>query len=214
MRRMLALGAFLAASLAALPICAEDVSPGRSRVRITGSGNNVVLERKAAPERNAPRVAQPAPPGLIDSAADLKASGATDAAVIAYLRAHGDDIPAVIDAEDARRLRKAGAGKSVMDYLARVSAVDIGETGEGHEVVYAEPAPAAEADYSNGIPYYEAYAGGYSAPYPGHSRPVLPRHPIYRNRQTGFHHGRPPFQVGAHTRAEISRVPAQGRMQQ
>ena len=214
MRRTLVLGAFFAASFAALPVCAEDVSQSRSRVRITGSGNNVVLERQAVPRKNAPRVAEPAPPGPIESAADLKASGASDAEVIAYLRAHGDDIPPVIDAEDARRLRKAGAGKSVMDYLARVSAVDIGETGEGHEVVYAEPAPAAEPDYSNGIPYYEAYVGGYSAPYPGYSRPVLPRHPIYRGRPTGFHHGRPPSPAGAHSRAEISRMPAHWRMQQ
>ena len=214
MRRMLTLGAFLAASLSALPVCAADVSPGRSRVRISGTGSNVVLERQAGPERKAPRVAESPPPGPIDSAAELKASGASDAAVIAYLRAHGDDLPPVIDADDVRKLRRAGAGKGVVDYLARVSAVDIGETGEGHEVVYAEPAPAAEPDYSNGIPYYEAYYGGYSAPYPGHSRPVLPRHPIVRGRHTGFHHGRPPSQAGAHSRAEISRMPAFWRMQQ
>ena len=214
MRRTLVLGAFLAASLAALPVCAEDVSPGRSRVRISGTGSNVVLERQAAPERHAPRVVESAPPGPIDSAAELKVSGVSDVAVIAYLRAHGDDLPPVIEADDVRKLRKAGAGKSVMDYLARVSAVDIGQTGEGHEVVYAEPPTAAEPDYSNGIPYYEAYYGGYSAPYAGHSRPVLPRHPINRGRPTGFHHGRPPSQAGAHSRAEISRMPAFWRMQQ
>lgn len=213
MRRMLALGAFLAASLATIPVYAQDVSSGRSRVRISGTGSNVVLERHAAPEKPAPRVAEPAAPGPIDSAAGLKASGASDATVIAYLRAHDDDIPPVIEADDVRKLRRAGAGKSVMDYLARVSSLDIGETGEGHEVNYTAPAPAAESDYSNGIPYYEAYVGGYSGYTPGYSRPVFPRHPIHRGQHTGLHHGRPPVQAGAHPRTTFSSLPAQWRMQ-
>jgi len=160
MDRKLALAALFAASLSALPVLAQDAAPPRSKVKITGSGNNVVLERHAAPQRPE-RKSEPAleaAPGPIDSAAQMKASGASDAAVIAYLKSR-DDLPTVIAADDVRRLRKAGAGPSVIGWLSRVAALDIGETGEGHEVAaYAEPAPSM--DYGS-----QVYDAGYSAPY-------------------------------------------------
>jgi hypothetical protein len=209
MDRKLVLAALFAASLSALPLRAQDAAPGRSKVRITGSGNSVVLERHPAPEtsrRKSPPASEPAQ-GPIDSAAQMKASGASDAAVIAFLKSR-DDLPAVIAADDVRRLRKAGAGQSVIGWLSRVAALDIGETGEGHEVAaYAEPAPAMDygsqvydAGYS--VPYY--YGGGY---YPaggytpsrfhrfGHAshpivRPAAGAHPIAHVPRPAPHVGR------------------------
>ena len=169
MRRTLALAVFLAVSLCPLSVRAQDVPAGRARVKITGSGNNVVLERQAAPQRSEPRssvfaeAAPPSPPpppspSPIDLAARMKASGASDAAVISYLKSR-DDLPTIIDSADVRRLRKAGAGQVVIGWLSRVSALDIGETGEGHEAPeYAPPAPAM--DYGA-----QVYDAGYSVPY-------------------------------------------------
>ena len=163
MVRKLALAALLAASLLAGPVHAQEATPVRSKVRITGSGSNVVLERQAAPElreRKPSAVAEAAPPSPIDSAARMKASGASDDAVISYLKSR-DDLPTVIDSAEVRRLRKAGAGQHVIGWLSTVAALDIGETGEGHEAPeYAPPAPAIAMDYGA-----QAYDAGYSVPY-------------------------------------------------
>jgi hypothetical protein len=88
--------------------------------------------------------------------------------VIAYLRAHETQLPPVIEAADVRRLRKAGAGKSDVAYLATVAAVDVGETGEGREpAVSNAPLPETEPETPfYGMPYGYPVAGGYAAPHP------------------------------------------------
>ena len=70
---------------------------------------------------------------MLDQAADLKARGASDDDVVDYLHAYQASLPPIIEARDIRTLRKAGAGQSVVTWLSRVAAVDIGETGEGRE---------------------------------------------------------------------------------
>ena len=115
---------------------------------------------------------RPVSAGPLGEAIRLKAQGATDTAVIAYLHAHEAKLPPVVDSEDVKKLRKAGAGKSVVAYLATVAAVDIGETGEGHDaLVSAERASPIETETA---PYgmSDAYglSGGYGTPY--RARPI------------------------------------------
>ena len=170
MRRKLPLGPIAAAFLCAAAVCAQDgaaPSPGRSRVRISGTGSNIVLEREPRPERKASRAPEAAPSPL-DSAAELKAAGASDETVLSHLRARADEIPPVIMAEDGRRLRKAGAGPDVIAWLSRNTALDIGETGEGHESPDYVAAPPPQ-DYGMGV-----YDAGYAVPWGGYGAPSYP----------------------------------------
>lgn len=161
----------------------------RERVTIRGTGSGVAIERTttSAPRKRAFSAAATA----LDEAIRAKTRGATDGVVIAYLRAHQSELPPVIEAQDVRQLRKAGAGKSVIAYLATVSAVDIGPTGQGREPS-SGPAPGfgAEAElagdsgaYADSYPYPYPYGvvGGYASPYPVVSRPSRGRF--------GFHGG-------------------------
>lgn len=166
MSRAFAAGASLLALSLLVPMsAARGDSQSRTRVTIRGTGSDVVIDRTAAPvTRRAPE-ASALPTGPLVEAIRLKAHGASDSAVIAYLHAHEAELPPVVDSEDVKQLRKAGAGKSVVAYLATVAAVDIGETGEGHEAAVSaersspiglEPSPYGMSD---------AYAlsGGYGA---------------------------------------------------
>lgn len=150
-----------------VPVCAaRGDTPGRTRVTIRGTGSDVVIERSAGPARRIP-VAAALPAGPLGEAIRLKRQGAGDAAVIAYLQAHEAELPPVVDSEDVKQLRKAGAGKSVVAFLATVAAVDIGETGEGREaVVFAEPSSPVGADAASyGVPDAYGFSGGYGTPY-------------------------------------------------
>lgn len=160
--------AFLALLTFASSSAARGGTEGRTRVTIRGTGSNVAIERTQAPARRRSSENGALPAGVLGDAARLKAKGADDATVLAYLRAHEADLPSVIDADDVRQLRKAGAGKSVVSYLATVAAVDIGETGEGREAVASNaPPPASDIDAPYGGPYGYPLVGGYAAPYPG-----------------------------------------------
>jgi hypothetical protein len=149
----------------------------RERVTIRGTGSGVAIERTttSAPRKRAFFATATA----LDEAIRAKARGASDGVVIAYLRAHQSDLPPVIEAQDVQQLRKAGAGKSVIAYLATVSALDVGPTGEGREPS-AGPAPGfgSEAEsaadsgaYAEPYPYAYGMVGGYAAPYPVVGRP-------------------------------------------
>jgi hypothetical protein len=182
------------ASLATLAAaCAGAVladSPPRTRVTIRGSGTSIAIERSKARSESVAR----RPPlseeqaGVIREAIRLKAAGAADASVLAYLRAHQAALPPIVDAEDSRRLRRAGAGKAVFAYLATVAAVEIGETGEGREPAASSEAAAA---YDSGAPAYDA---NYGYPYYGNSssyasglrRGFPPRRMIVPRRQHAF----------------------------
>jgi hypothetical protein len=209
--------ALFAGLLTAVCASGQGNPPTRTRVTIRSEAGNVVIERS--------QTTAPAPkpsgvpdriPGPLDTAADMKTAGASDADLLAYLRAHAAELPQVIDAEDIHRLRKAGAGRSIVGYLASLSAVEIGETGEGNEApagIASAPAPDSEF-YSSGAPYYEAFVGGYYPSYaPGFMHPRFPSHNIHRGKHTGSPRGRPAFQAGAHARAAFSRLPAPLRRQ-
>ena len=151
-----------AVALFASSAAADSDAPSRTRVTIRGTGNNVAIERTQASGRRVsgePRL----PPGPLGEAIRLKREGADDAGVIAYLRFHAADLAPVIEAGEVRLLRQAGAGKSVTNFLATVSAVDLGPMGEGHETVaYAEPPPAPEIGMpAYGMSYGNGYAGGF-----------------------------------------------------
>jgi hypothetical protein len=172
---------------------AEPDLPSRTRVTIRGTGNSVAIERTPASGRRVSRESR-LPPGPLGEAIRLKREGADDAGVIAYLRFHAADLAPVIEAGQVKLLRDAGAGKSVTNFLATVSAVDLGPMGEGHEtVVYAEP-PASEIGMpAYGMPYGDGLIGGFGyaavPPRGGHRhfphvRPMNLRFPTPRMRPT------------------------------
>ena len=212
----------VAAVLAVLPAVAAasdspgDTSPGRQRVTIRGTGSSVEIERTQASAR---KQSSPAtePAGVIDQAADLKARGASDASIVDYLRAHQASLPPIIEARDIRTLRKAGAGQAVVTWLTTVAAVDIGETGEGHEAVVSAAPPSAE---SEGFPYGQPYAwgadGGYGMPYyfsSGYGYASPPHRPSHHMRGVGRSGrgvqipARPAFSGATPSRAMPSRLP-------
>jgi len=112
---------------------ADAPSTRESRATISGSGNDVTIvyrgDAKASGATAAPGHA-PAEDVLAE-AGRLAARGAGDETVIAYLRGQQANVPPIVGTEDVRRLRSAGAGESVIAYLSRVTALDIGETAEG-----------------------------------------------------------------------------------
>ena len=170
------------ALVSAGPLFASD-APGR--VTIRGSADGVVVEGR--PARVLKRAGDPGRE-ILAHAVELRQSSADDSVMLAYLRAHASDLPSVIDASDVARLRRAGAGQPAIAYLATVSAVDVGPTGEGHPMPVAMPAAYDSSEMSGEIPADYAYYGGYGylgAPrYPnrGPMRPLRPhvqpfRHP-------------------------------------
>jgi hypothetical protein len=171
-------------------------------VTIRGRGKIVAIEQSEAPARK--RVSEAAAPGgPLGEAVHLKAQGASDTAVISYLRVHEAELPPVVGSEDLKQLRKAGAGKSVVAYLATLVAVDIGETGEGHEAAVSaasvSPVDQEAAPYgvSDGYPLF----GGYGAPYRARLIPRgFPRLP-----RMVLPLGRPAFHRSIPSRAPFSR---------
>ena len=180
----------------------------RTRVTIRGAGNVVVIERSEAPVKKRVSEATAISAGPLGEAVHQKAQGANDAVVIAYLRAHEAEIPPVVGSEDVKELRKAGAGKSVLAFLATIAAVDIGETGEGHE--FAASAGPVSPIESEAAPYGVSGAyplsGGYGAPY--RARRVPRGFP--RVRRMALPPGLSAFHRHIPSRAAFLRHPAMG----
>src|ERR1700693_5951595 len=148
MSRSLAVRVTLLVLSALVPVSgARGATQSRARVTIRGTGSSVVIERSEGPVRKrlSEATAVPAPAGPLAEAVHQKSQGASDTAVISYLRAHEAELPPVVASEDVKQLRKAGAGKGVVAYLATVAAVDIGETGEGYETAVSA-APGSPID--------------------------------------------------------------------
>jgi hypothetical protein len=167
MSRAFAAGASLLVLWVLVPVsAARGDSQSRTRVTIRGTGSDVVIDRSAAPVTRRVPEAPAFPTGPLVEAIRLKAHGASDTAVIAYLHAHEAELPPVVDSEDVKQLRKAGAGKSVVAFLATVAAVDIGETGEGHEAaIIAEPSSPVGVDAAPyGMSDAYGFSGGYGTP--------------------------------------------------
>jgi len=159
--------AFAAVLAMASSAAARADTQARTHVTIRGAGSNITIQETQAPARRRFFEKSAFPSGAIGEAVRLKTEGADDVRVIAYLRAHEGELQPVIEAADVRRLRKAGAGLSVVAYLATVAAVDVGETGEGHEPIVSNAfVPESQAETpSYGMPYAYPAAGGYAAPF-------------------------------------------------
>ena len=142
-----------------------DSPESHTRAVIRGTGKDVTIVYRSSP-RPASQVRPSVAPDPVAEALALKKSGDGDAAVIAFLQQNEANLPDVIDADVVRDLRRAGAGESVISALVMLSAVDIGETGEGSPV--QAPQAAAEPPYGAypdlvgmGYPFYGSYGGGY-----------------------------------------------------
>jgi hypothetical protein len=90
-------------------------------------------------------------------------------------------------------------------YLATVAAVDIGETGEGHEAaVFSEPSsPIGVEAAPYGMSDAYAFSGGYGRPYRARQVPLG----IPRVHAMAFPPGRPAFHPRIPSRAGIPRHP-------
>lgn len=151
---------FGAAVLFASTAAAETDVRSRTRITIRGTGAGVAIERSQEPARGLAREVR-LPPGPLGDAIAMKLEGADDAMVIALLRRRQADLPPVIEAADVKLLRQAGAGKAVTQFLASLSAVDLGPMGEGHETVYVTaPVPPVEMEgpsYGYAVPSVYGY---------------------------------------------------------
>jgi len=209
MSRSLAARVTLLVLSALVPVSgARGDAQSRARVTIRGTGSSVVIERSEGPVRKrlSEATAVPAPAGPLAEAVHQKSQGASDTAVISYLRAHAAELPPVVASEDVKQLRKAGAGKSVVAYLTTVAAVDIGETGEGYETAISA-APGSPFDME-AAPYgmSDAYAlsGGYGASYPARLVP----HRLPHVHRMALPPGRPAFHRSIPMRTPFSRLAA------
>jgi hypothetical protein len=207
MSRTFASGASLLLLSTLVPGSAASAdTQGRARVTIRGTGSAVVIERSEARVTRGVSRATAIPAGPLAEAVHLKAQGASDTAVISYLRAHESEIPSIVDSEDVLRLRKAGAGKSVVAYLTTVAAVAIGATGEGHET--AVSAEAVSSIDQETAPYgmSDAYplSVRYGAPYGAR----LVHRGFPRSRRKALPPGRPGFSRPVPLRSPFSRRPS------
>jgi hypothetical protein len=182
-----------ASSVAAL----ADTPDTNTRAVIRGTGKDVTIVYRSSP-RPPSQVSPSVASDPLAEALRLKKSGDDDAAIIAFLQQNEADLPDVIDADVVRDLRRAGAGEPVISALAMLSAVDIGETGEGSPV--QAPQQPSEAPYGAypdlvgmGYPFYGSYGGGYGSGdfRGGHFRGGLGKH-VFHHRPV-FQFGRSPF---------------------
>ena len=142
-----------------------DTPETNTRAVIRGTGKDVTIVYRSS-TRPTSQVRPTVAADPLAEAMRLKKNGDDDSAVIAFLQRNEADLPDVIDTEVVRELRRAGAGESVISALAMLSAVDIGETGEGSP--QQEIPLASEATYGGypdlvgmGYPFYGSYGGGY-----------------------------------------------------
>jgi hypothetical protein len=188
--------------------------PAQGHVVIRGSGNDVRLEREATPPA-ARRQFSASHTVVLDELARMSKRGAADPVLIAYLKTHAREVPKILGQDDLRRLESSGVSDSIIAYLKRTSAVDIGISGEGHEApVYVSEAgpsqypPGVYTDDMGGSGYSWAYGAGYGGYSPlrrhflffHHQRPTAPVRP--RPVPLGFG---PPRTMGTPTMGVVSR---------
>ena len=134
--------------------------PSQGHLVIRGSGNDVRLERDAMPPA-ARRQFSASRTAVLDELARMSKGGVAEPLLVTYLKTHAREVPKVLGQDDLRRLESAGVSDSVIAYLKRTSAVDIGVSGEGHEAPVA-PVYVSEAgpgQYPPGV--YTDDMGGY-----------------------------------------------------
>lgn len=141
---------------------ADAETPAQSRATIRGTGKDVAIVYRGSAAK--PRRAEaPAAFDVVAEAARMASAGADEQSLLAYLRTHQAQLPAVVGVDDVRRLRKAGASPAVITDLSRMTALDIGETAEGAPGYSDGGAGAPEMGYPSadmGYPFYGAYGGG------------------------------------------------------
>jgi len=193
-----------AAAGAAAPLSSLHRS-GPARVTIRGTGNAIAVERTGEPAPLLP-AGEPSYP-VLGEAIGMKESGSTDEVLVGYLRAHRSELPSLVDLDTVAALRRAGAGRDVVAFLASVAAVEIGPTGaEGkspEEPAYAAPEGGApwEGEMSNELPAWLGWGGGaVLGPAPG----GFHRH--------GFHPGRGTLPRGMHGNPRTAGPRSFGRM--
>jgi hypothetical protein len=154
--------------LIALTRPAHAETDSQTQTVIRGSGNDVsIVYRSSATARPhgqpiahgraaAAAVDQETP---LTQAARMKSQGASDDSIVAYLRIHQADLPTVVSTEAVDQLRQAGVGRPVIATLSTLTAVEIGETGEGAELVMMAPDYGA-ADMNGAAGYADGYYGG------------------------------------------------------
>jgi hypothetical protein len=167
--------ALLAAATGSLASAETDL---RTRVTIRGTGSNVTIERALVPVQRPAVVSGASVSAALGGAIRMKREGASDQSVGEYLLAHAPALPSIIESRYVADLRAAGAGRPLIAFLASLTAVDIGETGEGHDAVVVETSPGGDDAGAYGLPYGYPFIGGYASygiPYAG--RPFRPHRP-------------------------------------
>jgi hypothetical protein len=173
-------------------MAAREQTAPQTRVTIRGSGSNVAIERTSAPAAGRAAKRAPAVSPAIGEAVRLKSEGLDDEALVSYLRERRAELPPVVAVRDVERLRAAGAGESVMAFLAGAAALEVGETGEGGPAAGAAPSPAPGFEGGYEIAY--GYPAGIAYPFGAYAPPRARGshfHGFPRQKRFPFHPGRP-----------------------
>jgi hypothetical protein len=152
-----------------LTVAARADTETRTRVTIKGTGNDISIERTEAlttPAKKPELSRSAAASSVLSEALRMKQAGSTDDALVRYLRTHASELPVVVDLDTVSRLRTAGAGKSVIAYLASVAAIEIGDSGAAGGGPVVEYTSSPEPEYESGFAAQYGYPifGGSSAP--------------------------------------------------
>ena len=128
----------------------------------------------ADPSKPAPSL--PERSSLLDDLVQMTRSGSSDAAILAYARAHRAELPPEISNGDLGRLRDAGVSERVVAYM---SAIDVRDTGEEiqanadstfeNEVRPRGAYPETEGEDESYGGNEDGYAGGDAGAYPDNS---------------------------------------------
>jgi len=96
----------------------------------------------------------------------MKQAGTSDDVLVSYLKTRASELPVSIDLDTVAQLRKAGAGKPVIAYLASVAAIEIGDSGAvgGGPVVEYTSSPEPEYEPGFAAQYGYPIFGGYADP--------------------------------------------------
>ena len=215
--------AVFAAVSFALAYSARAETESQTQAVIRGTGKDVTIvyrsSTKAAPLARA--LAEEDPLG---EAIQMKSRGASDESVISHLLLHRAEIPPVVAADAVGQFRKAGVGQPVIAFLSTLAAVDIGETGEGGEIV-AAPMTGIGPGYATGMDWAAAGypmggyygAGGYfglggrfgrGGHFGAHGHPFVHGPKLFDHffPPRVMHHGNMP------TRAAVNAAPSRMRM--
>ena len=152
--------ALLSLALGAGARGANDAAPiAQSRATIRGSGKDVTIVYRGRFSASRPPGARTASPGdaVLAEAVRLKSGGADDSSVLAYLQKHQSELAPVTGIETVRQLRRAGASASFLSALSKLTALEIGETGEGAPVSTAYASEIGGSD--DAFPFANAQGG-------------------------------------------------------